>query len=332
MKKIKAEQVDDDINLVTLAQEYSDEDKARGLLESIRWPKGAVCPHCKHGETYKIVAKENSKVKARNGMYCCASCRKQFTVTVGTIMEDSHIPLGKWLMAIFILCSSKKSISANQLHRMLKVTYKTAWFLNHRIRHGVSPDTTPGDMLKGIVEVDETYVGGKPQSLPGQRIKGTGYRKDSNKVPVVALIERDGDVKTRVVSNVTQKNLRSFLQDNIEKGSVVNTDQSMVYHTIVYPIIKPEGGKHEVVNHRKLEYARHNADGTVAHVNTCESFFSLLKRGVYGSWHHVSREHLPKYVNEFSFRWNTRAQTDGKRMETAIAMSVGKRLTYRQAV
>jgi transposase-like protein len=317
MKKIEAEQIDDDINLVTLAQEYSDEDKARELLESIRWPKGVICPHCKFNEAYKIIAKPDSKVKARKGMYCCAACRKQFTVTVGTIMEDSHIPIGKWLMAIFILCSSKKSISANQLHRMLKVTYKTAWFLNHRIRHGVSPEMPLTDKLKGIVEVDETFVGGK----------GRTCSKSRRKTPVVALIERGGNMATRVVSNVTQKNLGKALHDCVDKSATVNTDEHGAYRN---PLKNWKA--HHTVVHSKFEYHRRNKDGTEAGINSCESFFSLLKRGVYGSWHHISREHLQKYANEFAFRWNTRFQTDGKRMETAIALIEGKRLTYRQAV
>lgn len=317
MKKIKAEQIDDDINLAMLAQEYSDEDKARALLESIRWPKGVICPHCKFNEAYKIIAKKDSKVKARKGMYCCAACRKQFTVTVGTIMEDSHIPIVKWLMAIFIICSSKKSISANQLHRMLKVTYKTAWFLNHRIRHGVSPDFPLAQKLGGIVEVDETFVGGK----------GDFRTRHVRKVPVVALIEQGGNMRTRVISSVSSHTLGKALNECVNKSATICTDENPSYPNATI------GFKaHHSVNHSKKEYTVKKAGGFSASTNHCESFFSLLKRGVYGSWHHVSREHLPKYANEFAFRWNTRFETDGKRMETAIALSEGKRLTYRQAV
>jgi len=317
MKTNKAKKVDDDINLVTLAQEYSDGDKARSLLEAIRWPKGPICPHCKHNEVYKIVAKPDSKVPARKGMYCCAACRKQFTVTVGTIMEDSHIPLGKWLLAIFILCSSKKSISANQLHRMLKVTYKTAWFMGHRIRHGISPNLPLAKKLNGIVEVDETFVGGK------------GFRcsRSRRHTPVVALIERGGSMQARVVSNVTQKNLGQALHECVSKDAVVNTYEHGAYRN---PLKKWKA--HHTVVHSKFEYIRRNKDGSTSGVNSCESFFSLFKRGVYGSWHHVSREHLPKYANEFAFRWDTRKLTDGQRMEKAIALTEGKRLTYRQAV
>ena len=159
-------------------------------------------------------------------------------------------------------------------------------------------------------------------------VKGTGYRKDSNKVPVVALIERGGDVRTKVVARVNQKNLASFLKENISRGAVVNTDQHLVYPSIVYPIVKHYGGRHYVVNHGQREYARITPDGTVAHVNTCESFFSLLKRGLVGTFHAVSREHLHRYCDEFSFRWNTRKLNDGERTALCIEGAAGKRLAY----
>ncbi|MGA2242354.1 MAG: IS1595 family transposase [Verrucomicrobiota bacterium] len=313
---MKTKQPDDEeINLVTLAQEYSSDSKARKFLESVLWPDGPVCPHCQFAEVYKLKPNAASKSPVRKGLYKCAACRKQFTVTVGTILEDSHIPIGKWLMAIFIVCSSKKSISANQLHRMLKVTYKTAWFMAHRIRYSMSPEMPLAKMLKGVVEVDETFVGGK------------GFRcsRSRRHTPVVALVERGGPMQARVVSNVTQKNLGQCLHECVSKDAVVNTDEHGAYRN---PL--KAWKRHDRVVHSKFEYQRRNADGTFAGVNSCESFFSLLKRGVYGSWHHVSREHLPKYANEFAFRWNTRHATDGERMETAIGMVKGKRLTYRQ--
>ena len=329
--KIETTEENDELNLISLAQEYSDNDKARELLESMLWPHGAYCPHCKADEPYKLKPKASSKRPARKGLYKCWTCRKQFTVTVGTIFEDSHIPIGKWLMAIYLLCSSKKGMSALQLSRMLKLTYKSAWFMAHRLRYAMGTKAPLGILLKGTVEVDETFIGGKPR-LGDRKFSGSGYRKDSNKIPVVALLERGGNVRTKVVANVTQGNLRGFLDDNIVRDCIVNTDQAPVYRSIVYPIVKGIGGKHEVVNHSAGEYARHNADGSVAHINGCESFFSLIKRGVYGAFHHVSREHLHRYCDEFSFRWNTRAMTDGKRMETAVGLAEGKRLTYRQVI
>lgn len=317
MKTKKPEIEPDDLNLVTLAQQYSDDGEARKLLESLRWPDGVVCPHCEFNEVYKITPKPDSRRPARKGLYKCAACRKQFTVTVGTIFEDSHIPIGKWLMAYFILCSSKKSISAHQLHRMLKITYKSAWFMAHRIRHAMSPERPIKKLLKGVVEVDETFVGGKG-------FRCSRYRRQT---PVVALIERGGSMHAQVVNNVTQKNIGRLLNECVSKDSTVNTDEHGAYR-------KPLRAfkRHEKVVHSRYEYSRRNADGTVAGINHCESFFSLLKRGVFGAWHSVSREHLPKYANEFAFRWNTRKLTDGERMTTAVAMTEGKRLTYREAV
>jgi transposase-like protein len=318
----------DELNLITLAQQYSDDDKARELIESLLWPHGAYCPHCKADMPYKLTPKATSKRPARKGLYKCRTCRKQFTVTVGTIFEDSHIPIGKWLMAIFLLCSSKKGMSAHQVHRMLKISLKSAWFMMHRLRYAVGRKAPLGKLLQGVIECDETFVGGKPRL--GDMVTGTGYRKDSNKTPVVALVERGGDVRTKVVASVNQKNLRSFVDDNIVRDCTVNTDQNHVYKNILYPIVKGRFGKHEIVNHSRGEYARHNADGTVAHINTCESFFSLIKRGVYGSFHHISKEHLHRYCDEFGFRWNTRFMTDGERMQEAVSTAEGRLLTYKQ--
>ena len=303
----------DDLNLITLAREYSDEDKARALLESWRWPGGKpICPHCKFDESYTVTSKPGTKNKVRKGLYYCAACRKPYTATVGTVMEDSHVPISKWMMAFFLICSSKKAISAHQLHRMLGVTYKTAWFMAHRIRYAFGGDETK---LTGTVEVDETFVGGV----------GDPRTKLSRKTPVVALIERGGKMHTRVVSNVSQRNLGQCLAECVDKSAIVNTDDHAAYK----PALKAYA-RHDVVNHSKLEYHRINPDGSIATTNSAESFFSLLKRGVYGSWHHVSREHLPKYANEFGFRWNTRKLTDGARVASAVPMIEGKRLLYRK--
>lgn len=321
----------EELNLIKLAKEYSDERKARALLESLRWPDGPECPHCHAKEPYTLKTKGTSKQPERTGIYKCRACRKQFTVTVGTVFEASHIPISKWLMAMFIVCSSKKAISAHQLHRMLGITYKSAWFMAHRIRYAMRPDGCE-PMLKGTVECDETFVGGKPRAInkgggKSEPASGQGYRFNTNKVPVVALVQRDGSVRTKVVASVNQENLREFLRGKIARGTRVNTDQFGIYRNLFYGWTK-----HDVVNHSAREYYRVNRDGTEAHTNTVESFFSLIKRGVYGSWHHVSKEHLPKYVDEFAFRWNTRKLKDGQRMEQFAPMIAGKRLTYRKAV
>lgn len=309
----------EELNLVTLAADYSNEDEARALLERMRWPDGPACPHCRnHSEKpiYALTGKPDSKTPVRKGVYKCGACRKQFTVLVNTIFSDSHIPIGKWLMAMFIICSSKKSISAHQLHRMLGVTYKTAWFMAHRIRHAMAADeNTP--KLSGAVESDETYVGGV----------GDPKTKVLRHTPVIALVQRGGPMRTAVVSNVTQNTLGKALAECVSKTATVHTDEHPAYR-------KPlkQWAQHHAVNHSKYEYARRLPDGSTAHVNTCESFFSLLKRGVQGAWHHVSREHLPKYASEFEFRWNTREMTDGERLEQAVLKVEGKRLKYRQAI
>ena len=307
----------EDLNLITLAREYSDDDKARELLERLLWPKGAICPHCKCDDVYKITAKPNTKTatKTRKGVYCCAACRKQFTVTVGTVFESTHIPISKLVMAIFIICSSKKSVSAHQLHRMLDVTYKTAWFMAHRIRFAMIDDIKRP--LDGTVEVDEAFIGGV----------GDPKTKFRRHTPVMALIERDGKMKTRVVADVSQKSLGKALNDCVSKTAVINTDEHAGYK----PAAKAFE-KHDTVNHSKEEYHRVNADGSVATTNSAEAFFSLLKRGVYGSWHNVSREHLPKYASEFSFRWNQRKVSDGVRMENYVPLISDKRLMYRRPI
>lgn len=316
MKVEKASLNSEELNLFKLASEHSDNDKARELLESLRWPDGPVCPHCandgKAKSIYTITPKAESDRPARKGLYKCGACRKQFTVTVGTIFEDSHIPIGKWLMAFFLLCSSKKGMSAHQLHRMLKITYKSAWFMAHRIRFAMGEGPI-AELLKGTVEIDETFVGGK----------GDARTKHLRKTPVVALIERKGRVRTKVVASVTQKNLRSCLNE-ISKDAIVNTDQAGVYIGL-----NKEFKRHDVCNHSVFDYAHKHADGSEIHVNSAESFFSLIKRGIFGSFHHVSREHLHRYADEFAFRWNNRKVTDGQRMEVAIEQTEGKRLTYR---
>lgn len=310
----------EELNLITLAQKYADEDTARELLEKLRWPNGVTCPHCARfrsecKDVYKITPDEKSKT--RKGVYCCAACRKQFTVTVGTVFEGSHVPISKWLMAMSIICSSKKSVSSNQLHRMIGVTYKTAWFMTHRIRFAMTPNHWAEPKLTGTVEVDETFVGGK----------GDRTTKSARKTPVVVLVERAGKARVKVVSSVTQKNLGAALAECVDRSAVVNTDEHAGY---VNPLKMWQ--KHNTVVHSKAEYKRLNADGSISCTNTAESFFSLLKRGVYGSWHHVSREHLWRYSNEFAFRWNHRHTTDGERLEKLIPMIEHKRLTYRHCV
>jgi transposase-like protein len=313
---MKENEQKDELNLVTLAQQYSDEGKARELLESMLWPDGPVCPHCKnHKEKaiYKLQPKEGSKT--RKGVYKCGACRKQFTVTVGTVFESSHIKISKWLMATFILCSSKKAVSALQMSRMLDLSYEAAWFMVHRLRHAFSDDGK--HKLKGVVEIDETFIGGV----------GDRKTKLSRLTPIMALIEQGGNMKARVVPNVSFKNLGKVLREEVQNDAVICSDENTAYHSV-----HKEFKAHHTVNHSKYEYILRTPDGISAGTNHCESFFSLLKRGVHGAWHSVSREHLHRYVGEFAFRWNTRKLTDGERMETAVGLTAGKRLTYKQVI
>jgi transposase-like protein len=303
---------DEHLNLATLAKVFADEDEARSFLESKRWPNGPVCPHCGHNfGAYALTPKAESRKPVRDGVYCCAACRKQFTVRIGTVFEDSHIPLRKWLMAIHLITSSKKGISSLQLSRELGITPKSAWFLGHRIREAMTDRS--GGLLSGTIEADETYVGGKSH---GKRGRGT------KKTPVMVLLERDGKAGTQKLDRVTGKELKGFVRAHVDPNSKVVTDEFRSYRGLD----KEFAGGHSVVNHSKEEYV--NKEGE--HVNTAESFFALLKRGHYGIFHRLSKQHLHRYGNEFAFRWNHRKVTDGERMVEAIKGAEGKRVMYRE--
>jgi transposase-like protein len=306
----------EEITLSTLAAEYLDETKAREYLERMRWPSGPVCPHCQSVGGYVLKPRAGSKTPVRAGVYKCKTCWRMFSVTVGTVFEGSKIPLSKWLLAFFILGASKKAISSHQLHRMLGVTYKTAWFMSHRIRHAMNPELPLGRKLAGVVEVDETFFGRKSDVKHSK----------SSKSCVAALVERGGEVRTRVVASVTQKNMGSAIRELVEAGAVINTDNHKAYANL------KESRTHDVVSHGKGQYTLKTPSGRTAGINHCESFFSLMKRGMVGAFHHVSREHLPRYCDEFAFRWNTRKLSDGERFERAIALTGGKRLKYRETV
>lgn len=279
------------------------EQEAQTHLEQLRWPNGAACPFCRLHQVTKLNGK-------RPGFYQCNRCRKQFTVRTGTIFERSHVPLSKWLLAVHYLCASKKGMSTLQVSRMLDVSYNTAWFMCHRIREAMQ---APGGLLTGTVEVDETYVGGKEKNA--QRGRST-----IKKTPLMALVQRHGGIRTRVIhKSVSAKNLKDVVREYVHEDSVVMTDEYSPYrHLDIY------FADHQTVNHGKKEYARGSA-----HVNNAECFFSLLKRGITGSFHHVSRKHLGRYSNEFAFRWETRKVTDGERVETTLRLAEGKRLMYR---
>ncbi|MDW3206834.1 MAG: IS1595 family transposase [Alphaproteobacteria bacterium] len=291
---------------------FTDEDKARAFLEAQRWPNGATCPFCGECEPVKSLPAEGSMGK---GWYHCKSCRKKFTVRVGTLYERSHVPLNKWLLATFLLTSSKKGMSAHQLHRMLGVTYKTAWFMAHRIREGMR-DFNPGPMggQNKVVEADETYVGGKAKNAK----KGKPVPK---KEAVFSLVERDGKVRSFHVPSVSRNTLRPILVSQIDRKSYLMTDEAGVYRSP-----GREFAGHGTVNHSIDEYVR----GTFWHTNTIEGYFAILKRGITGVYQHVSQKHLKRYLGEFDFRYNERDLTDTERTIAALKGIEGKRMTYRR--
>lgn len=310
--------------------EFTDADIAREVLETERWPNGAICAHCgSEGESYRLEPKENGTTHVRKGVYKCGICRKQFTVTVGTIFADSHIPLNKWLAAIHLLCASKKGMSAHQIHRMLGVTYKSAWFMCHRVRFGMAqePLSSKLDKLRGTVEVDETYVGGKEKGMHGKP------GKTSKKATVISMLERSlvpgqkGRVRSVVMPRVTADNLRWTLRDRIDQSATLNTDDSSMYWGI------GQWWKgHESVNHTRKEYVKiSKKTGEKVTTNTVEGFFGTLKRGLNGVYHHVGRHHLHRYLAEFDFRYNAREVTDKERAKLALQGVGGKRLTYRDS-
>jgi transposase-like protein len=277
---------------------FQSEDEAIAMLESLRWPNGAACPHCGGADPYRLTARNVTPGKraARPGLWKCRACRKQFTVKVGTIFESSHIPVSKWLSAIHLISASKKGMSALQFQRMLGMTYRSAWFMAMRLRHAMAEDGT--FMLSGTVEVDETYVGGKRRA--GNRkdgrtlLTGRPGPNDQKKVAVVALVERKGRAIAFPVERVDGRTLQTEIRARVRKSSHMMSDQLHAYDGLSMGFVG-----HDTVKHSAGEYVRENV-----HTNTVEGFFSLLKRGIVGTFHHVSKGHLHRYCDEFAFRYS----------------------------
>ena len=313
---------------------YTDADKAREHLESIHWPHGPVCPHCGNSDQGRIKKMEGKST--RPGVYKCNECRKPFSVTVGTVFERSHIPLNKWVLASHLLASSKKGMSAHQLHRMLGVTYKTAWFMAHRIREAMKEDVSTSGPIGGegkTVEADETYIGKRetPRKPSPQR-RGRPYTKKgkgggAQKRIVVGLVERGGKARMFHLNDATKATVRDVLVRNADRGSVLYTDESRLY--------TETGGEyngHRTVKHSAGEYARREVD-VVVHTNTIENVFSVFKRGMIGVYQHCGEAHLHRYLAEFDFRYNRRSAlkvSDAERAEDLLRGARDKRLTYRR--
>jgi transposase-like protein len=297
---------------------FQDATKAREWLELLLWPDGHVCGYCG-------VVNESTPLTGRDGYYQCnvRECRKQFTVMVGTVFERSHIPLNKWLMAAFLLCASKKGISAHQMHRMLGITYKSAWFMMHRLREAMRAGKFPTMGGEGKhIEADETYVGGKEKNKHRNKRNKRNIGGQGKEI-VFSLVERGGAVRSQHVPEVSGETLRAILVSQVDRKSFLMTDDAGQYRHM-----GKEFDGHEVVNHGDGEYVRGDA-----HTNTIEGYFSILKRGIVGTYHHVSQQHLKRYLAEFDFRYNERSGlgvSDELRAERALKGIVGKRLTYRR--
>jgi transposase-like protein len=291
---------------------FNNPEAAREHLEAIRWPNGPVCPHCGSLNVRKVTG-----TKHRPGLYACREkeCGGHFTATVGTLFERSHVPLHMWFQAVYFLCSSKKGMSAHQLHRTLGVTYKTAWFMFHRIREGMKEGAWPGQLGGSgkIVEADETFIGRKE----GRKVK----RGSGHKMAAVSLVERGGKVRSFHVENVNALTLRKVLTEQVDPASRLMTDESTYYKRT-----GKQFAEHHSVNHSADEYVRGDA-----HTNTLEGFFSVFKRGMKGVYQHCSERHLKRYLTEFDFRYNNRSAlgiNDWQRTIAALRGIEGRRLTY----
>lgn len=302
---------------------FQDESAAFEYLESVLWPNGPVCPHCGGVDRISKI-KPNPEKRVRLGLHKCGQCKKQFTVRVGTVFEASKIELHKWLQAVYLMCASKKGISAHQLHRILEVTYKSAWFMAHRIREAMrSGDLVPFGGGGGAVEADETFIGNDRSVKPKYEKRGRGY---AHKHKVLALIDREtGKARTMVIDDLKRATIEPIVRENIAREARLMTDEASHYERV-----GREFAEHGVVLHGAGEYGRGDA-----HTNTAEGYFSIFKRGMKGVYQHCAKRHLHRYVAEFEFRYNHRFKLgidDRQRAVAALTGATGKRLLYRDSL
>lgn len=298
---------------------FHNEEAAYEFVEARLWPRGPICPHCGGVE-------KNRKLKGKStriGVYKCYDCRKPFTVKVGTIFEDSHIPMNVWLQAIFLVASSKKGISSNQIHRSLGITLKSAWFMSHRIREAMREgDLAPFGQGGGVVEIDETFIGHDKSIKARGEKRGRGYH---HKNKVLSLVDRtSGQARSFVVDDVKATTITPIVQENLAREARIMTDDANYYI-----LLKEAFKDHGVVHHQRGEYVSRE-DRTV-HTNTIEGFFSIFKRGMKGIYQHCAHNHLHRYLAEFDFRYNNRKALgveDSERADKLLKGVVGKRLTY----
>ncbi|PKO99331.1 MAG: IS1595 family transposase [Bacteroidetes bacterium HGW-Bacteroidetes-2] len=300
-------------SLLEVSRIANDEIACNKLFAHWRWNGKPFCPHCNHSE--KIYT-------FKDGVYYkCSECRKKFTVKVGTVFEGSNVKLGKWLLGIYLATSHKKGISSHQLSRDIEVTQKTAWFMLHRIRLIIRTKSF-NQPLDGIIEVDESYIGGKEKNKHlSKRVKGTQGRSVSTKAPVLGMVKRGGDIIVQYVKDTKGKTIQPIIGKNVSAGSTIMSDEWWGYNGL------SENYSHYIIKHGKGQYV----DGIV-HTNTIEGFWSLFKRGVHGIYHWTSKKHLQAYLNEFEFRYNTRNMNASSRMALAMTNSEGERLKYEELI
>lgn len=292
----------EDMNLIELVNEFADEKKCRAYLEGLRWPDGVKCPRCQCAKVYRVIERDQ---------FDCDSCRYQFSVTAGTIFNDSHLPLWKWFIAVYLMMESKKGMSACQMQRTLKVAYRTAWYLCHRIRKAIE-EVKVKPKLTGVVEVDETYVGGKYDARRS--------REKYDKQAVIGLIQRGGNFEARTIKHATRKILTGIVLSRVQKGSTVYTDELPAYKSL------GENYNHDAVMHHRDEWVR----GEV-YTNSVENAWSLFKRSVVGSFHQISRKHMDAYLDEFEWRFNNRENPFLFR-DTLCRLLSSKQMAYKELV